>query len=370
MEGSSVVIGAQPFGYGPAAKALALAGCLRARGWRPVLAAQGIALELVSKEPRAFAETLDLGRQQAEVRRRVAAARAVVSVMDRELCGMARQLGRDFHVVDSLFWIREQVPGEFASARRYWGQRFPVRPTGDSLPGPAVELVGPILEPHTPGPPPAPADSSLVINLGGGESPVREASFFARYAELVIDAFLSSRLADEPFESVTVLAGERLTAALQRGYRQTRMRFVSVPHRTAQQLLARATLVLTAPGLTTSLECFRHAVTTRFLPPQSYSQWRILESLQQRGLAPGALHWKELDPDGFRGGLAAEPQRNRHLHRVLDRLLARADSRRRLSAKLGPLSATEARDLVARQSAFFAQLGRNGAEEIAEALAG
>jgi len=58
--------------------------------------------------------------------------------------------------------------------------------------------------------------------------------------------------------------------------------------------LVSSNLLLTSPGLTTTLEAFMAGVPTVFLPPQNYSQYWILKKLRQQELAPVSYHWDDL----------------------------------------------------------------------------
>ena len=119
-----VACSAHPLGYGPAAKLIVLARALRARGWEPVFLGDGIARELAARSD-VFADTLPAEGDEAAVRRHLGAARVLLSVMDRGVAAVARACGRPYCVVDSLLWMRADVPEVFLAADRYWVQDFP-----------------------------------------------------------------------------------------------------------------------------------------------------------------------------------------------------------------------------------------------------
>src|SRR4030095_3935098 len=116
------------------------------------------------------------------------------------------------------------------------------------------------------------------------------------YARFVVDQLFASPLLLEFAGRTTLVAGERCIADLRNQYGNLQIEFRSLSHAAALAELDRAALVLTAPGLTMTLECFQRGGRTFSLPPQNYSQWCILRALRDLGLAPAALHWEDLTP--------------------------------------------------------------------------
>ena len=141
---------------------------------------------------------------------------------------------------------------------------------------------------------------------------------------------------------------------------------VSLPHEAALDELATAAMLLTAPGLTTALECFQLGRPT---PPRSYSQWCTLKALRTRGLAPHALHWEDLSEEYRLGERLPEAERGpaRYEPRSTS---SPGSSRARdaLSQCLSDLLDVDAGLLADQQSEFFHALGANGARVIAAQL--
>lgn len=366
MSRPAVVLAAQPFGYGPAAKAVAIAGSLQSHGVRPTFIGRGISIELARRHTAEFSDFLDWNIDQEIILQRILSADAVVSVMDRELCRIAAECGVVYDLVDSLLWLRDPIPTEFQSARRIWSQRF----SGATKPDrrhPRIVPVGPILanqcvvEPDR-------NDPTLVINLGGGESPVAGDDYFLRYAAFILAGFLQSSLANCDWSAVTVLGGARLLDRLRQQYGEGLFRFRSVSLPQARDLFASARLVLTSPGMTTSLDCFGLRAPTWFLPPQNYSQWRILREFQSRGLAAGALHWETLADAHDRDFSDNVDDRNRKLYPLIAGLLADPRAQDAFARSLDDAANQPLRELAGRQSAYLNSLGANGAEEIAATI--
>jgi hypothetical protein len=337
---------AQPFGYGPAAKLVAIAEELRRRGFRLVFVGDGVAHELAARSP-AFDEVVR-GRPSVDaVRSAVATSAGVLSVMDREFATLATELRRPLFLVDSLAWLRDSVPEPFRGAARYWVQRFP----DGTIPDGALE-VGPVVaecDGSRTGP-----GSGLVANLGGGESPDGDDP---TYAEFVVRGLEDSGVTG------TVLAGSRWTAWLRERFPNAGLTFESVSHEEAVRRFAAAGRVLTAPGLTASLECFRLGVPTTFLPPQNYSQWRILRTFRRHGLAPTAFHWEDEPHAGPSPDEMPETERTPRVREIVRTATPAAAARFRDSVKVPSDTAVSV-----KQQAFFAGLGPNGVQTIVDDL--
>jgi hypothetical protein len=283
--------------------------------------------------------------------------------MDRDSLRLARALGKPSFVVDSLFWMRDRVPADFLASRRYWVQDFIGVRERVAASTPGAVVVGPIVESAPPTP--APARSGVVVNLGGIDSPYRSGDDDFGWADFVIEGLLASdvlRAFDGP---ALVMGGRRCVEHLRRRHAGAGLDFASLSHADALARLRRAALVLTAPGLTTTLECFQLAVPTFFLPPQNYSQWWILKKLRERELAPAAFHWE----DGLREHPLVERMPEATRVPLLRALLARAfDDRaaaRAFCAALAGVPAVDRPTLAARQRDFFATLGANAVAAIA-----
>ena len=311
----------------------------------------GIAHELAARSPTVFDAVVDAGPDEPRAAAVVDGSAGVVSVMDPDFAELALRRSRPVFVADSLAWLRDRVPAPFLAAERYWCQRF-------AGPTPGVP-VGPIVPVDAP--PVAGGHRGLVVNLGGGESPHGGLAECPAYLAFVVRGLVESGLRDE-YPNVTIVAGSRCIESLRRRYPDIGIGMEAVSHDDAVTAIASAEAVLTAPGLTTVLECFRLGVPTGFLPPQNYSQWRILDVLRRAEAAPGAFHWRDRDPEFDPAGLPESARtptiRSRIAHWTLD-AAAGTDFRAGLRAGLADPSGT-----TARQAAFLAGLGANGVTEI------
>jgi hypothetical protein len=355
---------AYPVGYGPAAKALVLAAQCRSIGLETIFAGQGVSYELVSRSSEVFEEVVHAGATEDRARLLVRDSAAVVSIMDRDFASLAAELSRPLHVVDSLLWMRDHVPEAFRPARRYWAQDF--IGVGERIHGlvPRGTVVGPILNVRQSGS--RAVSRRLVVNLGG----LATADDTDRaYGELVLRAIGRSRLTNA-FEQITILASASTIEKLEPCASECDVELASLAHDAAVEEMATAALVLTAPGLTTALECFRIGRPTLFLPPQNYSQWTILKALRGHGLAPHALHWEDLSERHALPERIGEPERTARVRAAIGELAATPLAHEALSSGLSACLDNDLTVLANHQQSFFRSLGPNGAPVIAAELAG
>jgi hypothetical protein len=363
----TLVCGAMPFGYGPAAKLLVIATALRGRGIRLVFTGRGTALELVSRTRRLFdeivpAEPVDRARDQ-----RVRSAAGVLSLMDRELAQSALDATVPLYVVDSLLWMRDAIPPAFHGATRYWAQDFlGLRErVADDSPTPVV--VGPVVDPKVRSR--ERGDERLLINLGGCESPDGPDPNAPRYAAFVVAGFRDSTLSRRFARRTTLMAGARCADALRTMNQADDVELISVSHAGALERLARASLILTAPGLTMTLESFQSGAPTYFLPPQNYSQWCALRRLRTAGLAPHALHWEDLSGCVRLRDRMPESERTPLVRAAIARFTIDGEARRQLCQRMDEVGRADDLAVVEAQTRFFRSLGPNGALAIAEEIA-
>jgi hypothetical protein len=358
------VLCAQPYGYGPVSKLLALAARLQSTGIPLVFAGYGITLELAARSAGLFARVLDATPVSAEAREAIAGAAAVVSVMDREYSALATELGCPLYVVDSLYWMRATLPPAFRGARIHWVQDFDGVGT---VPGRAanVRVTGPLLPPVLPcwrgGP-------RLVVNLGGGRSPFASAPDNAAYWRFVLGGLRDSELGARYRGRILVLGGEQCLAVVRAEGLDGGFGLATLPHAAALEAFAGSAMVLSSPGLTTSLECFRMGVPVRYLPPQNYSQWCILRSLRRHGAADHAFHWEDTGERYRLADRLDEPDRDPLIRRAIDELSVLPGARNAYLAGLARMAEGEPAAIAAVQAAYLRSLGGDGVGQVVDDL--
>jgi hypothetical protein len=350
-----------PFGYGPSAKLIMLARGMR-DDWRLVFVGQGTALELASRSSDVFDDVVPACATDASASSLASDAWGVLSVMDREAGTLALRAAKPLFVVDSLLWMRRRVPEALKRAELYWAQDFPGSSPGEYEPRPI--MVGPLVTRPDPGR--IGRREGLVVNLGGSAAPDGRRRLFETYASFVVGAIVDAGLPSR-FRRVTVLGGAGVIASLEDRVRDPRVSHVSVSHAEASDRMLRAEAVLTAPGLTTTLQCFCDRTPTFFLPPQNYSQWCILRRLKAHRVADDALHWEELEgvPHLEEGVLPED--RDPIVCESIERLTGDAGAAELLRSRLARVGA-DPRATLEAQTGFFASLGPPGVEAIVSTL--
>ncbi len=356
-----IVCCAYPLGYGPAAKLHVIAEELQRRGVHTVFLGTGVTHEFAAHSRSGIAVEAD--PDDARARAVVAASDAVLSLMDRDYVRVAQELGKPYFVVDSLVWLRERIPEEFLASRRYWVQDFVgVRERLAETSAGAI-VVGPVVRSM-----PRASEgggTELVVSLGGLASPYQGDEGGVRYAEFVVEGLLRSEML-RPFQGrALVMGGRRCIEHLRRRHAGTRLDFATLSHASAVARLRRAALVVSAPGLTTALECFQLGVPTFFLPPQNYSQWWILKTLRARDLAPCSFHWEDRPTEHPITERMPEATRVPLLRDLLTRSMADREVARGFDDALAGVPAVDRRALASRQWSFFRSLGANATAAIA-----
>jgi len=351
-----------PFGYGPAAKLLMLAPLLR-HHWQLVFVGHGIAWELVSRCPECFDRIIEADADCPKVQTLLHESAGLLSVMDRDFAKLAGRMHKPCYVVDSLLWMRDEIPPDLTGASIYWAQRFASMPAWAESYQPRPTLVGPIISIDKV---PAVRDrSGLLINLGGAEAVGQRGEHYRAHAEFVLKAILESGLVNHFEQQVTVVGGSQSIASLRHDFGGWHLEFASLSPRETIARIRAAAVVLTTPGLTNTLECFRNRAKTFFLPPQNYSQWCVLNQLHQRQLAPSVLRWEDAFPDlNVQEGLS-ESARGPLVQMAISRMTTDDAVCRELAARLKRIPQLAIERLVSEHSRFLSSLGPNGTVTIA-----
>jgi hypothetical protein len=359
-----LVCTAVPFGYGPSAKAVAVGSRACALGMRVAFMGSGIAFELAQRSE-CFCECIRVDLATPSYRRALRSVRTVLCVMDSRMAREAQELGCEVTVADSLFWLWDRVPDEYLAANAYFVQAFVGVSERAYEHGGRPMVVGPIVDEPVRG---DTRSRRLVINLGGVESPLSTASRDP-YGELVVTAVGGSKLREAYRGRIVVIAGSGCICSFADQLAAAGLAGASLSAEAARDEIARADLVVTSPGLTTTLGAFAASVPTVFLPPQNYSQWLILSEMRKLGLAPNALHWHDVDAHIPIRARMAEGHAGEEVLRAIARLARKERVRAALRMQLDDVLSIDLFDLAARQHKWYETLGANGADTIARHLA-
>jgi hypothetical protein len=275
---------ATSFGFGPVSKAVSLAQELKSQA--PQLEAHyfgaGIDYDYAHKSgafDRLFRVNVDRLDALAGLVPQLKAYRAVVSVLNLDLLPLWRRGETPLYFVDSLTWMWSSLPAGVENVAAYFVQDY-MLPTGrirqwaEKLP---LVLVAPI---ETTGGLQRVADKEgqrrLLVNFSGCSNPFASPELYEKYALSLTWAILEA--AASRFEEIVLCCNERLAGYLRERFgNRARVRIGLLSHEEFLRLLVSSALVLSAPGITTTLEALAARVPVRFLLPQNDSQALLSE---------------------------------------------------------------------------------------------
>ena len=271
------------FGFGPVSKAVTVARELKAQA--PHLAAHyfgaGIDYDYAAKSgsfERVFKADVDSRATLAGLVPRLASYRAVFSVLNLELLSLWRRGGTPLYLIDSLAWMWPDAPDGLSNVDAYFVQDYLMPPERVRLweeKWPLV-LVGPIGEAGVPEHVTHGAlVNRLLVNFSGCSNPFAGPQLFEKYVSVLASAILSEA---GGYDDTVFCYNERLAEYLQGLFGEVQgVRAGHFTHEEFVGLLTSSEVVLTAPGITTTLEVIAAGADARFLLPQNYSQALIGE---------------------------------------------------------------------------------------------
>jgi hypothetical protein len=359
---------AVPFGYGPVSKLLAIVQRARADGAKAVFVGTGVAHKLASRSD-LFEDIVEADPGDRATWSVLADADHVVCVMDPDFARVALELSQPLSVVDSLFWMWHQIPESYLKAKQYWVQNFyGVEQRAARLPQ-RPQIVGPILPSKTPSV--AGGGAGLLVNLGGCETPFGRMYEESPYVDVIVQSLARSALADVYRDRTLLIAGQGCIDSIKSRLAGLAVNAESLSLSDAEAAFQQADLILTAPGLTATLQAFRSEAPALFLPPQNYSQWLILNLLREHGLAPRSFHWKDVMPADPVAAFMPESVAVPRVTAAICELAARGIAQNVLAARLSSMLLLDLKDLSRRQQDAFASWNvDDGAGTIADAVTG
>jgi nucleoside 2-deoxyribosyltransferase len=295
------------FGFGPVSKAVAVAEALRLLrpGYRLVFIGSDLA-EDYARSCALFDEIIhaDVDAEPARAVDYIRGSDALINALNFDvLLNWSRELPPHFFL-DSLAWMWPSIPDAVTRAQTYFVQDYLLgaNTSGSVLPKNAA-LVPPIISPAIRAPR-AKWESQtgyVLVNFAGCRNPIFPPWYYKNYVKQMLAALVDAlRVLDQrrlrPINRVVVCGNRELLAAtesvdwtglsfpVERGF---------FPPREFLLELRRCELLLTSPGLTATLEAIALNVPVRFLLPQNYSQFRIMNYYRSLGL--DNILWK----DGF-----------------------------------------------------------------------
>jgi len=366
---SRILLTAEPFAFGPAAKMAILAHELRAVGQVHVL---------VRDSAEEIATLNDLPVTRYGNRSAVAPLAAlvdeydlVINVMNFELSEVLRRSQTPAVYVDTLMWLAENRPWRKARPARYFCQNFPG--TAEKIERTEApfecgfELVGPILAPSPCTPR---SQEHVLIALGGvgrdGFVPGRT----TQYPGPLLLPLLEEIRASTTLPIIVTAGRDAAQVIGDQVAGIPEVRACSLPHPQFLAALRRSAYLLVNPGIESLYEAFETGVPTFILPSTSPSHLFQRARLRAHGLTLPGLEWPALDEEGSiervrRGPKSFMAMMTDEVERGLVDARLRPTLERELGAFIAGLPQT---DRVSEQTDFITAMGGHGRRTIIDAV--
>jgi hypothetical protein len=359
------------WGFGPTAKAMAVAEELEGRATR-VFVGQESQLELARHGP--FERLVDADSMAwpvtPDLKRELDSCSVLVVVMNRRIAQWARRRRIPCVYVDGLAWMRAEAP-DVPGDVRYCAENYPgTAETFDLWRSrfEAAEIVGPILSRDTrrrSGEP----DDAFLINFGGLSSHVVDPCTLVTYAGAMSQCALDALKGTGG--RVIITGGRSIIEQLDREMLLTirpGVRLTSLSHAEFLAELRRARLLISSPGKTASNEAAACGVPCIYLPAQSLSQTLLLEVMEREGVTE-TLDWSHLYglSNANAADEAGEADACRRIANAIRRFGWDVDARHRVTRFLLRSIKSDSRQmmLVKRQTQFVTSLGERGSPHVA-----
>ena len=364
----NILLIAEAFGFGPAASLMCCKAQLAAQdhNWR--YAGPAFTRPLIHEDEFEAALFMpdDFDMSRPELGHNLDWADLVISGTEFRALEPACRRGTKIILYDPLAWFWEQ-PVHLSHKRAYYVcPNFPgVDVAGLSLRhGDRFRVVRPYRPAVTRQRRNGARDSGIILNLCGLRNPV---CILNGYYEFLIEAAIRAFNPSE-WGGITVTGNQELLQQLQGRYPS--LGFEAKRHADMIRSVSAASLLLTSPGLNSSLEAMALGVPVGFLPPQNNSQAAQLELFQASGVAPVSMDWDAISHREWEWKRHPPLEAIRTLHRAMDWCKRDDASAGRLVGKLthmAEMKPAEWEAVQARQDAFFNGLCRD-AEDFTSAF--
>ncbi len=287
MRTDTVIFISNPFGFGPAGKAIILMQELRRKwGGKIVYIASQKCLSVLPEELRKSIEVIEVDERNDVILSNILSgltSAMVVVVLNRAAVRTARSLGMKTFFVDSLAWMWKETPIEYLSADTYYyydvfGSQEQLNSASNARPIPPILGLLPKKQ-VVPG--------NLLIHIGGFSNPfAKDNHSYLRLIGILIDEI------DYKY-AVTIAGGKSSMDFLIQNCLRRETKFVTAERNIFLEILAQTDRFVTTSGSTAVFEAFAMSTQTTFLPPTNLSQWKQLHQLIALDTAPLHMLWEK-----------------------------------------------------------------------------
>lgn len=274
---------ATSFGFGPTSKAASIASELKAQA--PDLEAHffgaGVGYDYAQKSA-AFDSLVkvDVDRHETLVALlpQLASYDAVFSVLNLDILSLWRSDLPPLYFVDSLAWMWPSPPAGIENAAVYFVQDYllsseRIQDWAAAFP---LVLVAPIESVNSSLEVPPEKVNRLLVNFAGCANPFAAPGLYEKYGLILASSILEE--AGQRYERIVFCCNEPLANYLRRSVGAgASVEFRHFPHDEFLRLLVSSARVLSAPGITSTVEALASQTDFGFLLPQNDSQVLISE---------------------------------------------------------------------------------------------
>ncbi len=297
---ANIIVTAENWAFGPVGTLLTVCKRLLQNGHRITFIGHGNAYQLAKRE--SFEQVVDLDTDSPSFTQEATPFfkqnDILLSSMDRNSVFLANKLGMPTIWLDILFWWWDELPDYVLEVDCLIKQNTIEDETNLNKYAPKIKelhSVGPIIDLSVLNK--KCYNNQALIAFSGMES--QRASFWVgkdtHYPYYLTD-LLVNKVDFSKYNKVLITGNERIITELGKQYRSKTFEFKTLPHYEFAQELANSSVVLTVPGLQTTLEAFSYHVPTLFLPPSNSSQYVQLDRFVESGCGQAAIHLKDYYP--------------------------------------------------------------------------
>lgn len=287
---NTVVFISNPFGFGPAGKAVILMEELRKK-WsgRIIYIASQKCLDILPEVLKSTIDVIEIDERNPEeltkILSRLTSSLAVV-VLNKAAVKTTHDLGIKTFFIDSLSWMWQEIPREYLSADTYYyydifGAQKRLRNISNA------HSISPILGEL---PKREPINGTFLIHIGGFSNPFADDNTgYLRLLSELLEYINNTR-------KVTVVGGRSGIDFLKGSCTKLNIDFLVLDRESFLVKIAQAERFITTSGSTAVFEAFAIGTPVGFLPPTNLSQWKQLKLFLSLNAAPLEMQWERYFP--------------------------------------------------------------------------
>jgi len=282
FQATSVAFLTTAFGFGPVSKAVTIAAEFKRLfpGVELNFFGAGIDFDFAAKAnvfDHIFRYDVDTDATLAALSKYLITYDHVVSVLNFAILHWWDLHYPPLYVVDSLAWMWPSMPSGLEKASCYFVQDYllPTDRVKKWTQSVRVVTTGPICSVECP-PATSRKDGKLLVSFSGCANPLLAENVYYEYIRVLSEAILD--VSQGLFEEVLICTRESLHHVVLacEGMRPG-IRVAHLPHDRFIKEMSDCSVLLTSPGITTTIEALRLNTPVGFLPPQNYSQCLLAE---------------------------------------------------------------------------------------------